>query len=97
MAFSRLASPIARLRSASRCATISFARRSARKSNAARADSALVKAFDATMKDPGFLAEAARTRIDVNPVSGKAIDELLAEVYATPKDVVRKANEAITK
>ena len=58
---------------------------------------ALVKAFDATMKDPEFLAETAKTKVDVNPVSGKAIDDLLAEVYATPKDVVKKANEAITK
>jgi tripartite-type tricarboxylate transporter receptor subunit TctC len=58
---------------------------------------ALVKAFDATMKDPEFLAEAARTKIDVNPVSGKAIDELLAEVYAMPKDVQKKAADAISK
>jgi hypothetical protein len=58
---------------------------------------ALVKAFDATMKDPEFLAEASRSKIDVNPVSGKAIDDLLAEVYATPKEVHKKAAEAITK
>src|SRR4051812_15495401 len=58
---------------------------------------ALVKAFDATMKDPDYLADAKRLDIDVNPVSGKELDELLAELYATPKDVVKKAGEAITK
>ena len=33
---------------------------------------ALVAAFDATMKDPEYLAEAKKLNIDVNPVSGKA-------------------------
>jgi tripartite-type tricarboxylate transporter receptor subunit TctC len=58
---------------------------------------ALIAAFDATMKDPEFLGEAQRLNIDVNPVSGKAIDDLLAELYATPKDVVEKAAQAIAK
>jgi tripartite-type tricarboxylate transporter receptor subunit TctC len=58
---------------------------------------ALIKAFDATMKDPDYLAEAAKLKIDVNPVSAAALDRLLAELYATPKDVVKKASEAITK
>jgi tripartite-type tricarboxylate transporter receptor subunit TctC len=57
----------------------------------------LVKAFDATMKDPEYLADAKRLDIDVNPVSGKELDELLAELYATPKEVAKKAGEAITK
>ena len=57
----------------------------------------LVKAFDATMKDPEYLADAKRLDIDVNAVSGKELDDLLAELYATPKDVVKKAGEAITK
>jgi tripartite-type tricarboxylate transporter receptor subunit TctC len=58
---------------------------------------ALVKAFDETMKDPEYLADAKKLDIDVNPVSGKELEELLAELYATPKDVVKKAGEAITK
>jgi tripartite-type tricarboxylate transporter receptor subunit TctC len=57
---------------------------------------ALVAAFDATMKDKEFLADAEKMKIDVNPVSGKDIDALLAELYATPKDGVKKASEAIT-
>jgi tripartite-type tricarboxylate transporter receptor subunit TctC len=58
---------------------------------------ALVAAFDKTMKDPEYLADAQKLKIDVNPVSGADIDKLLAELYATPKDVVKKASEAITK
>jgi tripartite-type tricarboxylate transporter receptor subunit TctC len=58
---------------------------------------ALTKAFDDTMKDPEYLADAKKLDIDVNPVSGKNLDALLAELYATPKDVVKKAGEAITK
>jgi tripartite-type tricarboxylate transporter receptor subunit TctC len=57
----------------------------------------LVKAFDETMKDPDYLADALKLDLDVNPVSGKELDELLAELYATPKDVVKRAGEAITK
>ncbi len=58
---------------------------------------ALIAAFDATMKDPEFLAEAKKLNMDVAPVSAPALDKLLAELYATPKDVVKKASEAITK
>jgi tripartite-type tricarboxylate transporter receptor subunit TctC len=58
---------------------------------------ALVAAFDATMKDPDYLADAKRLNIDVNPVGANALEELLAELYATPKDVLKKASEAITK
>jgi tripartite-type tricarboxylate transporter receptor subunit TctC len=58
---------------------------------------ALRAAFDATMRDPAFLAEAQRTNLEVNPVSGDAIAALLADLYATPKDVVAKAAKAISK
>jgi tripartite-type tricarboxylate transporter receptor subunit TctC len=56
---------------------------------------ALRAAFDATMKDPDFLAAAARQDIEVNPVSGAEIDALLADVYATPKDIIAKAAAAM--
>ncbi|HZO47158.1 MAG TPA: hypothetical protein VFB68_14785 [Xanthobacteraceae bacterium] len=58
---------------------------------------ALVAAFDATMKDPEYLADAQKLRIDVNPVSGGEIDKLLRELYATPKDVIAKASQAIAR
>jgi tripartite-type tricarboxylate transporter receptor subunit TctC len=56
---------------------------------------ALRAAFDATMRDPDFIAEALKARLEVNPVSGAEIDRLLAEVYATPRDVIEKARAAI--
>src|SRR5258708_27852734 len=55
---------------------------------------ALLAAFDLTMKDPAFLAEAKTQGLDVDPVSAKDIDALLAEVYATPKNIVDKAAKA---
>jgi tripartite-type tricarboxylate transporter receptor subunit TctC len=58
---------------------------------------ALVAAFEATMKDADYLAEAKKSRIDVNPVSGADIDKLLVELYATPKDVITKAGQAIAR
>jgi hypothetical protein len=55
---------------------------------------ALRSAFDATMKDREFLAEAQKLNLEVNPLAGKTIDELLAELYATPKPVLDKAAQA---
>jgi tripartite-type tricarboxylate transporter receptor subunit TctC len=49
---------------------------------------ALRDAFEATMKDPDFLAEAARQRLIINPVSGERIAGLLDRIYASPKDVL---------
>lgn len=57
---------------------------------------ALRAAFDETMRDPEFLAEAKARGQEVNPVSGAAIDQLLAELYATPKDVTEETKRAIS-
>jgi tripartite-type tricarboxylate transporter receptor subunit TctC len=58
---------------------------------------ALRAAFDATMKDAEFLAEAKKLNLDVNPLAGKAIADLLTELYATPKPVLEKAAQAVTR
>ncbi len=58
---------------------------------------ALVKAFEDTMKDPEFLAEAQKQSMDVNPMRPKEIDDILVELYKTPKDVLEKAAQAISK
>jgi tripartite-type tricarboxylate transporter receptor subunit TctC len=57
----------------------------------------LRKAFDETMNDPEFRAEALRLQLDVNPISGASIDAHLEEVYATPRDVVERATKALTE
>jgi tripartite-type tricarboxylate transporter receptor subunit TctC len=56
---------------------------------------ALRTAFDQTMKDPAFIAEARARGQEVNPVSGQEIEALLTELYATPKDVVEETKRAI--
>lgn len=58
---------------------------------------ALRKAFDETMTDPEFVAEATRMDLEINPVPGAEIDALLAELYNTPKATIAEAAEAIVK
>ena len=56
---------------------------------------ALRKAFDDSWADPELLAEMKARGQEVNPVSGAALDRLIAELYATPKDVVEQTRRAI--
>jgi tripartite-type tricarboxylate transporter receptor subunit TctC len=56
---------------------------------------ALRRAFDATLKDKEFLAEAVKVKLDVNPVTGEEVDRLIAQLYATPKDIVEETRAAI--
>ena len=56
---------------------------------------ALRAAFDATMKDPAFLDEAQKSDLEVRPVGGAEIDRLVAELYASPPEVVALAQAAI--
>jgi tripartite-type tricarboxylate transporter receptor subunit TctC len=56
--------------------------------------SALIEAFAATLQDTAFLVEAGRQGLDVDPVSAREVDALLAEAYATPREVVDKAAKA---
>ncbi len=56
---------------------------------------ALRKAFDETMKDPDFLADAKLQKAEIDPVSGEAINALLDRVYAAPPDVVARIRELI--
>jgi hypothetical protein len=58
---------------------------------------ALRSAFDATMKDPQFLADAAKLDLEISPIGAGTIDAFLADLYRTPKDVVAKAVAAIQK
>jgi tripartite-type tricarboxylate transporter receptor subunit TctC len=56
---------------------------------------ALRAAFDATLADPEFLADAQRQDLEVRPVSGLKADELIKEVYGSPPAVVKLAIEAM--
>jgi tripartite-type tricarboxylate transporter receptor subunit TctC len=56
----------------------------------------LRSAFDATMSDRQFLNDAEKIRIDVSPLSGAKVQALVQKLYATPKDIVARARQAIT-
>ena len=58
---------------------------------------ALRAAFDETMADPEFLAEAKARGLEVNPVSGVDIDKLIRELYQTPADVVAEVRATIAR
>ena len=59
-----------------------------------RLEAALRKAFDDTMKDPEFLVEAAKERLDINPVPGAEMQKLVAGMVSnTPKVVVDRLRE----
>jgi hypothetical protein len=49
------------------------------------------RAFDETLKDPGFLAEAAKLRLEIDPLSGNEIAALLNRAYSAPKPIVARA------
>ena len=42
------------------------------------------------MKDKDLLADAAKQDMEVNPMTGEQMQEMLARVYATPKELVAK-------
>jgi tripartite-type tricarboxylate transporter receptor subunit TctC len=56
---------------------------------------ALRKAMEDTLKDPEFVAEAKKRKMDVSPVSGEELEKLVADVYRTPKDIVAEVRAAI--
>jgi tripartite-type tricarboxylate transporter receptor subunit TctC len=55
----------------------------------------LRKAFDDTMKDPQYLADADKMRIDISPLPGAQVQEIVQKLHATPKAIVEKARAAI--
>ncbi|MFL4967151.1 MAG: Bug family tripartite tricarboxylate transporter substrate binding protein [Xanthobacteraceae bacterium] len=52
-------------------------------------------AFDATMNDKELLDEAEKLRIDIAPLPGANVQALVEKLYATPKEIVAKAKQAI--
>lgn len=55
---------------------------------------ALRRAFDATMKDPEFVAETERLKLGFNPITGEELQKLIAEVSSLPPDMVAKVRAA---
>jgi tripartite-type tricarboxylate transporter receptor subunit TctC len=55
----------------------------------------LRRAFMETMADRDFLADAARAKLEITPVSGERIQELMAELYKTPPELVKRLAEML--
>ena len=45
-------------------------------------------AFAATMKDPEFIADAKKSKLDVDPERRAELEALIKRIYATPKHLV---------
>jgi tripartite-type tricarboxylate transporter receptor subunit TctC len=52
-------------------------------------------AFDATMKDPDFVAEAKQRKLDLEPEDGEHLAALIRKIYATPKPIVERVTSLI--
>ena len=57
----------------------------------------LRKAFDDTLKDPEFLAEAEKIGLEINHVSGEEVEALVKSLYALPKNVIARAQGILAK
>ena len=55
----------------------------------------LRNAFMATMKDKQFLAEANKAKLEIDPVSGEEVQEIVHEAYQTPKAVVKRTGAIV--
>jgi tripartite-type tricarboxylate transporter receptor subunit TctC len=56
---------------------------------------ALRKAFDATMKDPAFLADAKKRKMDLNYLSGADVEANIASLMKTPKDILKRTADVL--
>ncbi len=56
---------------------------------------ALRDAFNATMKDKDFLAEATKIKIDISPATGEQVAAFIAGIYKSPPEVVARAKKAV--
>ena len=56
---------------------------------------ALRRAFDATMKDPEYLAEAAKTHMDISPSTGEEAQKFADMIANTPAPVIERAKKIL--
>ncbi|HXJ02572.1 MAG TPA: tripartite tricarboxylate transporter substrate-binding protein [Micropepsaceae bacterium] len=51
----------------------------------------LRQAFDAALKDPAFIAESAKLQLEIDPLTGPEIADLLKTAYSAPPAIVARA------
>ncbi len=56
---------------------------------------ALRRAFDATMKDEGFVAEVTKIGFELEPMTGEQVQALVAELAKTPAGLVERVRTAL--
>src|SRR5262245_49073838 len=56
---------------------------------------ALRRAFDATMKDPEFLHEAERQLMEITPMAGEGLQQLVTDIVNAPPGVVEQVRRAV--
>jgi hypothetical protein len=49
------------------------------------------------MKDPAFLAEARKSKLEINPIYADDMQKIINDVVSTPPEVVKLAKAAITE
>jgi len=52
-------------------------------------------AFNATVKDKAFLAEAGKLKLDIGPMDAAAVDKSIARLYATARPIVEKVGASM--
>jgi tripartite-type tricarboxylate transporter receptor subunit TctC len=52
-------------------------------------------AFNATMKDPEFIAEVKRNKFELEPEDGDHLAALIDKIYATPKPIIERVSKLI--
>ena len=52
-------------------------------------------AFDATIKDPEFIADVKKSKLDLDPEDGEHLSALIRKIYATPRAIVDKVGALI--
>jgi tripartite-type tricarboxylate transporter receptor subunit TctC len=55
----------------------------------------LRNAFQATLKDPAFLAEAEKAKLSIDPVTGEELGKLVADVFTLDAALLAKLKEAL--
>jgi tripartite-type tricarboxylate transporter receptor subunit TctC len=56
---------------------------------------ALRRAFDATMKDPEFLADAVKLKLEIDAITGEQAQELIGRVLKTPAPIAERVRKAL--
>jgi tripartite-type tricarboxylate transporter receptor subunit TctC len=49
------------------------------------------RAFDDTVKDPAFLADAEKALLEVDPMTGEMMERILKDAFSVPKELLQRA------